>query len=251
LQSPEITRLQDYLQAKKFTFAVGIHARPNQVDLIVSLPESVVGAKATKVTTSSHQLAILKTRIAQELGLNVQFVILRDPMQQKVEAGLNALLQARFSDQISAAFLSVQSEGKFDVWLEPTIGGIDCRPLLPKVNAAIAEYFRVVGAKIGTVRLVGLEGSTPSASIIMRETKRLAPVGADALKQSLTERGSIIPSVSWLESKLDTLRRRNMLVRLQSGEYVLTEGGLAVVPHGKQRHSSDVERALALGRAKW
>ena len=251
MQSPEVKRLQDYFEAKKFPFASDILLRPNQPQIVVSIPESVIGEKSSPKTTSRHQLAVLRAQIARQLGLNVEFVFIRDPLQQKIEAGLNALLQTRFSDKVGAAFLSAQANGTYDIWIEQTAEGVGDFTLSPIVSEALVEYLELVGSKIGTVRVIGAQTKAPSFSVILRSAKRLSPVEADRLRSWLLELGFIVPTSAWLESKLDTLRRRNLLIRLKTGHYVLTESGLAVVPIGKTRHSSDVERALALGRAKW
>jgi hypothetical protein len=45
-----------------------------------------------------------------------------------------------------------------------------------------------------------------------------------------------------------SFRRRQYAIRREDGRYVLAEGGLNMVPHGKGSQGSDVARAPALGR---
>ena len=245
MQSPDIKRLQDFFEARRFTFVTDVLWRPNQPQIVVSVPETLIGRKASRETTSHRQLAILRNQIKQQLQLDVEFVLIRDPLQQHIEAGLNALLQTRFADQVGAAYLSAQSDGTYDIWIEKTAEGVGDLALSPLISEALAEYLKLIGARIGVVRVIGAQTKAPSVPVILRAAKRLAPVEAGDLLESLVELGFIVPSTSWLESKLDTLRRRNLLIRLRTGRYVLSESGLSIVPHGRARHSSDVERALA------
>ena len=251
MPSPEIKQLRDYFAAKKFNFATDILLRPNQPEVVVSIPESSLAEKASKERTSHHQLAILRAQIFRQLGLKIEFVFIRDALQQKIEAGLNALIQSRYSGQIGAAFLSAQNHANYDVWIEQTAEGIGDFRLPEGFMDAASGYFSLVGANLGAVRIIGAQTKAPSFSVILRSAKRLSPVGVDDLRNLLEELGFIVPTAGWLESKLDTLRRRNLLVRLKTGQYVLSESGLIAVPITKTRNSSDIERALALGRGKW
>jgi hypothetical protein len=251
LPSPEINQLRDYFAAKRFSFATDILLRPNHPEIVVSIPESSLAETASKERTSHHQLAIIRAQIFRQLGLKIEFVFIRDALQQKIEAGLNALIQSRYSGQLGAAFLSAQPNAAYDVWLEQTAEGVGDYQLPEGFMEAAAGYFSLVGAKFGTVRVIGAQTKAPSFSVILRSAKRLAPVGVDKLYNLLEGLGFVVPTPGWLESKLDTLRRRNLLVRLKNGLYVLSESGLVAVPITKTRNSSDIERALALGRVKW
>lgn len=91
----------------------------------------------------------------------------------------------------------------------------------------------------------------PANPMILRRLKTHAPVTTERLANELRSMRSMVPSVRWLQGKLDTLRKQGLVTRSSEGAYSLTEGGLSVVPHGKQRSSSDVERALAFGRRRW
>ena len=105
--------------------------------------------------------------------------------------------------------------------------------------------------KLGSLRWTDSDEELPSTAAILRELKITAPALPIELAQSLKAKDFQIPSVLWLESKLDSIRRRQYAIRREDGCYVLTEGGLNMVPHGRGPQGSDVARALALGRKKW
>lgn len=216
----------------------------------MSVPEASISQQVTPTTTSKRQLSILTQQAQKELGLAVAFLVVRDSRQQQMEAGLNALLQTKFPNAHIAAFLSARSAKQFDVWLDSSAEAVETDQF-EAAKKHIKEYLALLEAKPAVIRLVSQESTAPGPANIVREIKRLAPVSISDLSAALARSGFLVPSPSWLALKLDSLRRKGLIVRLATGNHVLSEMGLNLVPHSKSRHSSDVERALALGRSKW
>jgi hypothetical protein len=227
-----------------------MHVRPNSNTVLISVPESAVGKTAAHKFTSLRKLASLKAKIASDLGISVDFLLVRDNLQNQIESGLNGLLVSMFPKLIKEALLSYNSDGIYDVWLEPTEDSSSDSESIVEIRAAVEKYFKLFSVKLGLLKAAdGFD--LPSLTQILRAAKRLSPVNAAALFDALKELRLKAPSVSWVEGKLDKLRRQELVVRSADGTYSLTEAGLAIVPHDRTRHSSDVERALAFGRRKW
>ena len=250
LENPDIIKLQDYFKSQGFNLASDIYVRPSAPGILVSIPETAITTRTSATGTSKRKLHSLKIQIKTELGLDIDFIFVRDIQQQQMEAGLNALLHARFPRAYENAYLSCRTNQKYDVWLEPVAAQLDSA-LHAHAIASVTEYIQLLGVKLGEISLVGQENTSPAIAIILRETKRLAPVSAYELAAALQDARFLIPSTSWIESKLDTLRRKGLVIRLPDGAYALSEVGLQLVPYGKTRRSSDVERILALGRTRW
>lgn len=249
-ENPDITKLRDFLKSQGFNLASDIYVRPNAPGILISVPEAAISTRTSATSTSKRKLHLLKIKIKEELGLEIDFIFVRDVQQQQMEAGLNALLHARFPRTYENAYLSSRTNQKYDVWLEPLAAPLDSAQHARAI-ASVGEYIQLLGAKLGEISLVGQENTSPAIAIILRETKRLAPAFAHELAAALQKGGFLIPSISWIESKLDTLRRKGLVIRLPDGAYALSEVGLQLVPYGKTRRSSDVERILALGRTRW
>jgi hypothetical protein len=194
-------------------------------------------------------LHFLAKAIKHDLAIDVDFLISKGSIHEDMEAGLNALLKMRYQTVIQNCFTSFLEGDSVDVWLEGATTGTQIP--VDNLKLVIQDYLKVFKLKLDVIRWTGLEEQLPSTAAIMRELKTAAPTLPLELAQSLKARDFQIPSVSWLESKLDSIRRRQHAIRREDGRYVLTEGGLNVVPHGKGRQGSDVARALALGRKKW
>jgi hypothetical protein len=249
LGSADAKNLQDYLAVKRFSFVTGIRTRPNSDVLLLTVPESKLGRIVTTKTTSRRQLHFLAKAIERDLGISVDFLISKGSVHEDMEAGLNALLKMRYPEVIQNCFTSFSGGDSLEVWLERDTAST--QPPLDNLESVIQDYLKVFKVKLGGIRWVDSEEQLPSTAAILRELKTAAPALPVELVQSLKARDFQIPSVSWLESKLDSIRRRQYAIRREDGRYVLTEGGLNIVPHGKGPQGSDVARALALGRKKW
>lgn len=251
MQSPDIKKVEEFLKAKRFYFASDIHIQPNSDVVLVSLPESMVGKKVSAKTTSRKKLTNLKAQFAEELGLSVEFILIRGAVHSQIEAGINALLSSQFPGLIQEAFLSFREDGLYDVWLEPVKIECDSHETLKHIKPALVKYLSVFKSRLGLVRLTTFESALPSSAVILRSIKKHAPTTAAQLFEALQSEEFSVPSQSWLDRKLDGLRKKQLLLRHEDGQFALTELGLNAVPHSNSRSSSDVERALALGRRKW
>lgn len=85
----------------------------------------------------------------------------------------------------------------------------------------------------------------------MRFIKVYQPISLEELKEKIQQK-NFVPEGKFLENMLDNLRKENYIHWSKATkQYCLTEQALNLVPHGKYRASSDIDRALALRRKKW
>ena len=251
MHSPEAEKLKEFFKAKRFRFAEEIYVQPGSTVVLVSVPVSALSAKAGFHKISKRKLTSLRQQAANDLGLNIEFVPVKGAIQAQIEAGLNALLQVQFPKQIQEAFLSLRGDGNYDLWFEPVDSTADVDRTIQEIKPALIEYLRQFDSKLCQIKSTNTEASLPSISAVLRHVKILAPATAAQIYERIKAGGGNMPSLSWLDRKLDTLRKRNLLLRFEDGKYSLTELGLLTVPHSKNRGSSDIERALALGRRRW
>ncbi len=90
----------------------------------------------------------------------------------------------------------------------------------------------------------------PSKLAILRVIKKKAPIKFNTIRDDLQEKG-FLSRENLLKNKLDEMRKKDMIIHTE-GQYILTGKGLSILPITKDRyHSSDIERALELGKRKW
>jgi hypothetical protein len=251
LDFPDLEKIRDFLKRRRADYIEDVRVRTSDGTVIASVPEEAIGSRATKHKTSRRQLKYLKKKFEEELGIQIEFVIFRGREQEQFEAGLHRLLKNRFTEIIKDCFVSFPRHDSVEIWLDLTEESLDRSRILEDIRQTATEYLKLFNVDLAELHWTGLEKELPSRIVILKTVKASAPSSVDVIKGVLENEGFAVPSLSWLEGKLDVLRKRDMLLRQEDGSYVLTETGLRFVPHGAFRSSSDIERALALGRKKW
>ncbi|MBF0556126.1 MAG: hypothetical protein HQK96_16505 [Nitrospirae bacterium] len=119
------------------------------------------------------------------------------------------------------------------------------------IENKVRQFLDLYGINLRYVHWSGIEIKPISFIAILRVIKISSPVNESEISAMLTKKGYSLPQPPWLYKKLEILRNRKLVVRNRNGSYALTTMGLGFVPHNRERSSSDIERALALGRKKW
>lgn len=245
---PDIDSLQDFLKKRRAKYITDIKLRVSDATALVYVSSSAIGKKSGKGKTSIRQLKYLSKAIKKDLRLNTEILIHRGEEQQKFEAGLCALLRDNFGEAVEDCYVSLPEEKFAEIWIDLTdFSLVNSESLKSKV----IEYLELFDKKLRFIHWSGEKKEKPSNPIILRAVKTAAPAEVAEIQKIIEMKGLFVPSSEWLNGKLDLLRKNDMLLRQQDKTYVLTHKGLRLVPHGNFKSSSDIERALALGRRKW
>jgi hypothetical protein len=248
--SSDVSRLRDFLAARGIHFVSEVKAnRTPPVNFALFVPGDRVAERAGRNQISRRQMKRLQLDLKERLGLVVEWIVTPGPQTTTMEAALLELLNARYPGAASAIYISSPRIVPVSVWIEPSPKAAS-RPQLADLEVVCSELLRLYGIK-DLVVMYGESDDLPTNPMILRRLKIHAPVTTERLANELRSMRSIVPNVRWLQGKLDTLRKQGLATRSSEGSYSLTEEGLSIVPHGTQRSSSDVERALALGRRRW
>jgi len=249
-ESSEIARLKEFLTAKGIDFVSDIQAnRTPPIDFALFIPGDHIASLAGKGQISPRQMKLIQNAAKKEIGLQIEWVVTPGQKTSSVEAALQELLKGRFPNAVSAVFISSLKTAPVSVWIERN-PKVESRPELAALRVVVEQFLKLYDV----TELLVMDGDnvdSPTNPMIMRRLKVIAPATTEQLADALRAASSTIPDLRWLQSKLDTLRKQGLVVRSKLGEYCLTELGLSVVPHSQNRTSSDIERALALGRRKW
>jgi hypothetical protein len=242
--------LQTFLEARQFRFikqAKESHSMPHGIALFIDSDD--IAARADSKHTSWRQLRRLQQDIRKKLEIDIEWIVIPGPEVAALETALIEILRSQFPGIFASAFVSSPKISPAWVWLE-AIPGTRQMPDSKAVESCVRDLFKVFGFEAPNV-VYANANELPSNITILRSIKINSPILVEDLLSIMMRKGSAIPDLRWLQTKLDTMRKSGLLVRAHSGHYALTELALATVPISKNRTSSDVERALALGRAKW
>ena len=243
----DIAKVQKYFEGKKYDFIVDIRHRPSDDVILLYVPQEKILEKSKKGYTSHRQLEFIKKKIAEEYEMTAEVVVTQSEDHFDLEAGVFQILNRKFDDKVLALYLSFSGEEVVNVWID--VVGLN-QGLLDDIEGHIRSILEEANIIINAINWTSTESELPTLAAILRETKINQPIDIKRLLDLLHEDYASI-SDKWLNRKLDQLRKKGFLRREKNGCYVLTALAIASVPAGTSYTSSDIERALALGKRKW
>jgi hypothetical protein len=236
-----------FLQPRWHSIITRVRIRESDEAIILYVPRSNIAATVKKGFTSSKQLENLKKGLSDAFSTEAEFVFTQSESHNELEAGFFQLLRRSSNGAVKSLFISFSNEDLVDTWIEVDVFSESEKKNL---DAFYGEILKNTNLEKGNIFWIDIESEKPSVPAILRTIKVLQPVKIDVLCSELL---NIYPGVNerWLKSKLDLLRKKYFVHWQRPGTYVLTSAALSAVPTSTNRTSSDVKRALALGRKKW
>jgi len=196
-------------------------------------------------------LSRLEAKIQAEERIPVHVIVGQDEKHLDVEKGIKALANSIAPGLAEDVVVSPLGH-ETSVWLIPSsqVNSIQSEHT-EACRTTIDMYLRATGSALSELHFVGCEGPAPTLQLILRVLKEKQPLKIDRLAELLKKRGFSILGEDWLNHQVDSLRKRGLVCRTKAGEYLATQAGLSLLPMQRGRTSSDVLRALELGRKKW
>lgn len=248
--SSKLPILKEFFSARGIDFISNIEpGRTPQIDFIVSVSGDRIAELAGRGQISHRQMVLLQTLVKKHTGFNIEWVVTPSERSNSIEGALLELIELKHPRSVSGIFISAFNKSPVSVWIERHSENTK-PPELNDLQVLIEQFLMLYGIRDPFVT-DGVGANLPSTPVILRRIKVHAPITTDALAQILQSEGLSLPDSRWLQRNLDRLRKQALLSRSKAGKYCLTEKALGVVPRSRNRTSSDVERALALGRRKW
>lgn len=214
--------------------------QPNHIYLFVLIERD----RANRQVPSNAKLkAAREAFLAKEVTVDF---LLFDAAASDAEAGLRATLLHAFGNYVRNVFLTVERRAA-SVWIDPKRQFDD---VVRKEMSTKAELF-LSELDLRLNSLTSLTGENlPGPYAMLRAIRQLAPVDLEGLSTHLKEKGFSIPSVDWVNRRLDALRKSGQVVRLGTGRYVLALSCIRALGTKRNRQSPDISRLLALAVAR-
>lgn len=242
-----IETVKKYIEEKKYDFIADVRHRPSdEVVLLYVLQEKIL-EKSRKGYTSHRQLGFIKKKIAEVYEMATEVVVTQNEDHFELEAGIFQIINRKFNDRVIALYISFSGEKRVNVWID--VKGLN-QELLEDIEAHLRSILTEANILVNAISWTSTESELPTLAVILREIKINQPIELNGLLELLHDDYASI-SDKWLNRKLDQLRKKGFLRREKNECYVLTALAIASVPAGTRYTSSDIERALALGKRKW
>ena len=196
-----------------------------------------------KETPSTRTLRNISAKLEAK-DIFVEFISI-SPLQRDVETSIRSTIMCAFPNKIREIYLSAGNKG-VAAWLIPTA------PIDDNLYNEIKNKLELLVEKIFSLSLTSIwlqeRDSTPSKLACLRAVRKSAPATPAKVAADLRQRGFTVPSDDWMATRLDSLRKAALIIRLKSGKYALTLTGLRALGTSKNAHSPDIARMLDLAR---
>ncbi len=241
--------VQDFLHSKGFNLFSDIRYREIDDTILVYVESSLVSETIQKQKISKQQIKKMRANIAERFERSCEFILLEDDSRALLEKLIFSEVSEAFDD-VEALSISVSAGVAINATI--SISNDDSR-----VQTAISEFFASYLEKsdfhLGNIMWTSSIAEPPGNIQLLRVLKIHQPISTKELLDKFKNNPSV--NEKWMKRTLDKLRKSGFVQwqkDVKNNEtYVLTGKGLMSVPAGKNRNSSDVERALALAKRKW
>lgn len=243
----KIEQIQAYLEHKRYSFIENVRLRPSDNFILVYVLREKIAQKVSPGFTSYRQLGNLRKELAKKFGRNVEILLVASEHHHELESVIYQNLNKKFDSKILSFHISFVDQQCVDTWLQVLDMNEEIKN---QILASCTKILNSLEINIREVNWTDVYGDLPSTPRILRTIKTNQPVSMNEL---LSQLGNDYPGLKdrWLSHELDRIRKRGFIVRDQKSNYALTSAALRLVPAGAKYKSSDIDRALALGRRKW
>ena len=243
----EIDEVKEYLKEGERFFIDDVRYRSSDGVLLLYVPRELVADKVGKGKTSERQLKNIAKNVGEKFSTEVMVIYTLSKSHQELEAGLTEVLNLRFDNKVRTFFMSFQGDGIVESWIE--LSGLN-EDLKNSVETFYRDTLDGTDHELGAIHWLASHDDLPTKLALLRIIKSHQPIDVASFLIRLQKEYMAVDE-KWLKRALDQLRKKKLVHWQRPGEYVLTYVGLGAVPTGTRRSSSDIERALALGRKKW
>ena len=237
----DVTHIIDFLANKGLPIdgeIVSNPSTPNGYFVPLRLKRLPGGEKSP----SGRALAVARSSLLA-LGYTVDFILI-DEETRHIEESLRASLLSSFPNDIRNAFFS-PSGAQPQAWIE--FKGPPDEPTIRRLDEHLRKFAEIFSLpSLSMTRLGETEAATKIE--ILSAIRQIAPADVPSLMNELISRGLGVPSIDWVNRRLDALRKSGHVLRRRDGAYVLTARALTQLGTHKDRRSPDVRRVLAIAR---
>ncbi len=206
------------------------------------------------VKATTRQIAILESKASEIAGVPVKVTQYSDHLRETFMNAFGSILNEAIGVSIEGAHFELVSKEKARIFLAVNS---EHSLLTAATRVRISEIAQSIGSPLGIenveLEISGQGHSTINDALVIREVLKVAPLDAAGLALVLNASKTIQQTFSKAETgvMLDRLRRKGLLIWQPSGKYVPAQSALYLYSSARSRRSSDIERALALGRKRW
>lgn len=238
---------KSWIKQSGIDFVEKIRLRKSDNSLVVYVTESYKKNNEI-VEVSDNKINRLSRDLKSLFEVDVDIIKIKDDYFLDLEESLKVIVNNRLDRHVVNFFITFIDPKKAEVWLETDFPE---QKEEVQVYEVVKSVFSSAEIEVSGFNWVNLEEKVPSLLQVLMLIKVFQPIKKDELVGKLLGKGFYSVDDKWVSAKLDQLRKKKTVIRQKSGTYTICSKGLSVIPQAYGKNSSDIVRALALGRNRW
>jgi hypothetical protein len=242
------SNIKEYPEGLEKYFVSDLQIRSSDNSIVLYVPKDKVSEMSKKGHVSPRQLRHLMEKLEKKYDTKVHLVYLKSRKIETLESGVFELLNHRFGGVIEQLYLKCNYASEISAWIFVDEFSDSLRN---EIEVVFKKLITESSFTLGSVQWNDAKIDFPTVFNILVATKNLQPATLEEIIEHFKEDFTEIPE-KWLNRQYDKLLKKGLVLREHNFKsYSLTSNGLGVVPNPPNRYSSDITRALALGKRKW
>lgn len=243
--SVDIRLVEEFLKSKNIKYVASCSFIEDEDTLILNIPNDFLSSGLT----TSRKISNLKNSISKKFDTHVIDSVVQSEKSSSINSGITSVINEIIPSSDYDLSLIIQSAGDFSIFVK--FKKVINTDKISKIKENLEKYFEILSVKKFNIEFIKVSNNPPTLPAILRSAKKIAPFLLKEIIAELESRSFELPSEKWMNTQLDSIRKRGFIFRRQDGLYALTYRGILVTPVTKNRNSSDVERVLYLASKKW
>jgi len=237
-----------FLETLPDYFVSEVIIRSSDDSLVLYVPNEKISEKSEKDFVTKRQLDNLAKKLSEKFGASTEIIYVNSEKLTQIAEGVELLLKTKYGKSIDEVAFTFLNAKRVNAWLKIRSSHEQKKN---SIKEFLSSVFKDTGVDNVDFHWVDMHEKLPTLIELLVLTKTIQPADLDNYLLKVRESYEYIDR-TWLNKQLDKLIKKGLVVRDRSSKtYSLTGKGLGVIPSSYSRTSSDIARALDLGRKKW
>lgn len=252
MSDSSLIELNSYLKERNYNFITDIKdTNEEEVDYFLFVnADSIANKSKGSDITSYYQMMRIRSQVKKRFALDIKWIVRKGNKSKVLAQAVEDLIKKKYDESIKHIALSPIRYTPVWIYIEKSENNttsIDKDELLDD----LAPLFDIYDISDIRVSFQNIKESFPPNPVILLCIKIYAPIKLDDISNKLIEKGYHGATIDRIKPKIETLRKYGLIVWSEGDIYSLSLNAQQSFSYVNPRNSSDVLRALELGKRKW
>ena len=244
--------LQYLLKVRNYDFVNSVEkVTESEYDFFIIIEADSISDKSIPPSiTSYYQMMRIKPEIEKKFDIKIKWIVKKGKTSELILSVIEKVIEDKYPNFFESIAISPIRFEPFWIYIEKK-NNSDVKFNKKNIINDLKPVLDIYDIKEANIAIQDDVGRFPANPIIVMCIKVNAPINLKDISLKLINMGYEKATIDLLKPKIETLRKYGLVVWSKTGEYSLSLNGQQTFTYVNPKNSSDVLRALELGRRKW